>query len=215
MELTLVDQNRRPVSDPYLVRMPGWTLERYLEEAPDHRIWEFVRGEVIMHSPVAVEHQRLVKLLLRLLDVFCEVRKWGEVLTGPAALRVLPDVVREPDLFVLPPGEVPKAKGVALDLRPVLVIEVISPSTRAIDLEQKPDEYARAGIPEYWAVDSEREKLIVHRLGEGRTAYHVEAVGRGWLESGSVPGFRLKAEWLFQDPLPPATACLKEILQGP
>lgn len=34
MSLTLVDEERRPVRGAYVVRLVGWTLERYLQQAP-------------------------------------------------------------------------------------------------------------------------------------------------------------------------------------
>lgn len=49
----------------------------------------------------------------------------------------------------------------------MLVIEVIRPSTRTIDLVEKVQDYARVGIPEYWVVDAERGEVIIHRLREG------------------------------------------------
>ncbi|MEM2445717.1 MAG: Uma2 family endonuclease [Candidatus Bathyarchaeia archaeon] len=57
--------------------------------------------------------------------------------------------------------------GSPLEVCPVLVIEVIRPSTRTIDLVEKVQDYARVGIPEYWVVDAERGEVIIHRLREG------------------------------------------------
>jgi len=212
MRLTVVDERKEVLREPYVLRLGGWTLERYLAEAPESQLWEFVRGEVIMYSPAAAEHQRLVSFLVRLIGGFCEAKGWGEVLTGPAAIRVLPDVIREPDIFVLPPEEVPKAKGVPLEVCPALVIEVTSPATRTIDLVEKAGDYAAAGIPEYWVVDPERKEIVVHRLSGER--YEVERVTEGENESASVPDFRLKAEWLFREPLPSVAECLQAILGG-
>ncbi len=211
MKVMVVDEHKRPLPGPYVVRLGGWTLDRYLAEAPEHLIWEFVRGEVVMHSPATAEHQDLVGFLYRLLAGYCEARGWGKVLTGPAAIQVLPDVVREPDLFVLPPDEVPKARGVPLPVRPALVVEVTSPTTRSIDLGEKVEDYALAGIPEYWVVDPERQELRVHRL-EGER-YRVERLQAGTAESRSVPGFWLEAEWLFREPLPSVSMCLRAILE--
>jgi Uma2 family endonuclease len=212
LKVMVVDERKELLKEPYVVRLSGWTLERYLAEAPENLTWEFVRGEVVIHSPATAEHQDLVRFLLRLLDGYCEARGWGKVLTGPAAIKLLPDVVREPDLFVLPPEEVPKAKGMPLSVRPALVIEVMSPSTRAIDLVEKAEDYALAGIPEYWAVDPEHKELVVHRLEGAR--YRAERVKEGKVRSISLPGFWLDVEWLFGDPFPPVTECLKEILSG-
>jgi Uma2 family endonuclease len=212
LKIIVVDERKELLREPYLVRLSGWTLEKYLEEAPENLFSEFVRGEVIMYSPATAEHQRLVSFITRLIGGYCEAKGCGEVLTGPAAIQLSPDVVRELDLFVLPPEEVPKAKGMPLSVRPTLVIEVMSPSTRTIDLVEKAEDYALAGIPEYWAVDPEHKELIVHQLEGAR--YRAERVKEGKVRSISLPGFWLDVEWLFGDPLPPVTECLKEILSG-
>jgi len=212
MKVMVVDERKDLLREPYVVRLAGWTLERYLEQAPEHLIWEFVRGDVVMYSPATAEHQDLVRFLLRLLDGYCEAQGWGKSLTGPAAIQLLPDVVREPDIFVLPPEEVSKAKGAPLPVSPALVVEVVSPTTRTIDLREKAEDYSSAKIPEYWAVDTERKEALIHRL-EGER-YAVERITAGKIRSHAVPGFWLEAEWLFQEPLPPAAGWLEAILKG-
>jgi Uma2 family endonuclease len=212
-EVMVVDERKEPIREPYVLRLGGWTLERYLQEAPEHLISEFVRGEVVMYSPATAEHQELVGFLYRLLAGYCEARRWGKVLTGPAAVQLRPDVVREPDLFVLPPEEIPKAKGVPLEVHPALVVEVLSPSTRTLDLQEKAEDYALAEIPEYWAVDPERKEVVVHRPEPEGKSFEVERLSSGRVESRAVPGFWLEVGWLFQDPLPPVAACLNEVFR--
>jgi hypothetical protein len=51
---------------------------------------------------------------------------------------------------------------------PEIVVEVVSPSSRNRDDNEKPEEYLRAGVKEYWIVDSERAALIVMRRSRGR-----------------------------------------------
>jgi Uma2 family endonuclease len=51
---------------------------------------------------------------------------------------------------------------------PEIVVEVVSPSSRSRDYNEKPEEYLRAGVKEYWIVDSERGALIVMRRSRGR-----------------------------------------------
>lgn len=212
MGLMVVDERKQPVPGPYVVRLGGWTLERYLREAPESGVWEFVRGEVVVHSPASAEHQDVVGFVYWLLRGYCEARSWGKVLMGPAAVEVLPGVVREPDVFVLPPEEVPKASGVPLQVKPVLVVEVTSPATRGMDLGEKAEEYRQAGVAEYWVVDGEGQELTSHRLREG--VWEVERWKAGRLPSQSVPGFWVEVQWLWRRPLPPADACLREILES-
>ena len=131
---------------------------------------------------------------------------------GPAAVQILPDVVREPDLFVLAPKDAAQATGVPIRARPVWVIEVLSPATRSMDLGEKAEDYAEAGIPEYWAVDPEHREVVIHRLQKAR--YRKRSVRKGLVRSRSLPGFWLRAEWLWQKPLPPVAICLREVLEG-
>jgi Uma2 family endonuclease len=48
----------------------------------------------------------------------------------------------------------------------LLVIEVAA-STLAMDLSWKADLYARAGIPDYWVLDVNKRRMIVHREPTG------------------------------------------------
>lgn len=164
-----------------------------------------------MHSPATGEHQSAVGFLYRVVAAYCELRGWGMVLTGPAALQLREDVVPEPDVFVLSPQDSSRATGVPLQVRPVLVVEVMSPSTRTLDLNEKAEDYAQAGIPEYWVVDMERRQLWVHSPGGDGGRYQVVGMTAGRVESRAVPGFWLRADWLFQRPLPPVSRCLEEI----
>lgn len=49
------------------------------------------------------------------------------------------------------------------DRLPELMIEVGSPSTRSRHLGMKADRYARENIEEYWFVDLDHERVVVHR----------------------------------------------------
>lgn len=52
----------------------------------------------------------------------------------------------------------------------VLVVEVASPSTRAIDRALKADIYAEAGIPGYWQVELDPVRVIAFGLRAGAYA---------------------------------------------
>jgi Putative restriction endonuclease len=61
--------------------------------------------------------------------------------------------------------------------RCVLAVEVLSPSTRRIDLVLKREAYAAAGVASYWIVDPEVPSVTFLRLE-----------GSGYVEEGSVAG---------------------------
>src|SRR3989304_4358667 len=75
------------ISEPYLVRIAGWTEERYFREAPETWFFEFEDGEVIVHSPTSPGHQELILFLSILLQGYLRHRRLGKVLNGPAGVR--------------------------------------------------------------------------------------------------------------------------------
>lgn len=52
-------------------------------------------------------------------------------------------------------------------LRPLLVVEILSPSTRTIDLELKRARYQAADCPSYWVVDLIGPSIIAWQLSGG------------------------------------------------
>jgi Uma2 family endonuclease len=74
---------------------------------------------------------------------------------------------RHPDLAVYktsPPDE----RNVWATWVPELVIEVVSASSRHRDYEEKPAEYLQFGISEYWIIDGEKKKMVVHNRMRGQ-----------------------------------------------
>jgi hypothetical protein len=59
---------------------------------------------------------------------------------------------------------------------PELVIEIVSPSSRRRDYEEKPEEYMRLGAKEYWIIDGGEKVMIVMRRVRNR-----------WVESTIEP----------------------------
>ncbi|MDY7012618.1 MAG: Uma2 family endonuclease [Cyanobacteriota bacterium] len=82
------------------------------------------------------------------------------------------DTSRIPDIVVLPVQQMKAlAKREAVielsEPPPILVVEVVSESTRTTDYRTKRSEYALLGIPEYWIVDPVVQLITVCTLLEG------------------------------------------------
>ena len=78
----------------------------------------------------------------------------------------------------------------------------MSPESDTRDRVAKREEYERAGIPEYWIVDSVRREATFLQLGEDGTYHAVAADDEGRYHSRALPGFRLRADDLWMHPLP-------------
>ena len=136
---------------------------------------ELIDGELIDKMGQNPPHSFLLRKLRVFLDtVFGEqrvlVQQPVEAASGERE-RTLP----EPDLAVLredsPDYRTRHPRGDEL----VLVVEVAD-TTVHFDLTVKAGIYARAGVPEYWVADLNRNQIIVHRLpreGEYRELRHL------------------------------------------
>lgn len=213
MRLQLVDENGVAVKEPYEVRIPGWTEERFFAEAPEEGFYEFKDGELIVHSAVNLEHQRVVGFLTFLLrGVVSKKSPGGEVFNGPGVLRPRRDLCREPDIFYVSKERISTLTAQYVPGAADFVIEVVSKGSRKRDLVEKAEEYSEAGVGEYWVVDPARREVVVHLLAEDEKGrYQVSKVAEGRLESAAVPGFWIGAGWLWQRPLPGEFDCLHEI----
>ncbi len=114
--------------------------------------YEFVDG--VPHMTPAEDVRNLVaasRLLIRLNRVLGDA--WECAAGAGVLLRLEPRLtIRIPDLVVLRPGTDLGRNPV--DPASILIaVEVLSPSTRRVDLGPKRREYARVGIPHYLVLD--------------------------------------------------------------
>lgn len=79
---------------------------------------------------------------------------------------------------------------------PDLVVEVLSPSTEAIDRGIKFEAYALHGVREYWLIDPEQEFIEQYAL-HGDTYELVIKARTGTISSAAVPGFEIPVRAIF------------------
>ncbi len=96
-------------------------------------------------------------------------------------------------------------------MSPHLILEVLSPSNRRDDLEDKRPVYRAAGVREIWFVDYQNEQILIDR--RYRKRYTTETISTGKASSESLRGFWLDTAWLWADPLPKAMQCLRTLLR--
>src|SRR5262249_2332383 len=135
----------------YLFPMQGsWSEEEYLELETNHLV-EYSDGFLEFPPMPTTAHQLLVAYLYGLLLAFTSSRDLGITLFASLPVRLWRRKYREPDVvFMLKEhlSRVGQASWNGADL----VMEVVSGSAkdRRRDLVTKRQEYARAGISEYW-----------------------------------------------------------------
>ena len=135
-----------------------WTLEEVHSLPDDGNKYELVHGELFVTPAPSPGHETIIARLTRILDPYVAAQGLGLVYHARSVVRQKGSEV-EPDLMVRQP---PPNRGNEWEKWPVpiLVVEVLSDSTRRRDREQKRDFYLNdARIPEYWIVDPERRTI--------------------------------------------------------
>jgi Uma2 family endonuclease len=151
------------------------TVDDYARLGEDDRQrWELQEGSLVMSPSPTARH------MAAMLELAVQLRR-----QLPVDLRLVPDVdldlqlaapdqpgwSRRPDLVVVEAAAFARATregGLLRADETRLVVEIISPGARRMDLQIKRAEYADAGIPHYWIVDLEPPTTLTgcHLAGE-------------------------------------------------
>jgi Uma2 family endonuclease len=183
------------------------TFDEYLvyEDGTDCR-YELVKGELVPMSLGTGKHAKLAKLVDDRLTV--EIGRSGLDWTSqrfavgiqsPRGYRW--DTCRIPDVTVLLRSQWDEMEDREAVIRahekpPLLVVEVVSPSTGSDDYRAKWVEYAALDIGEYWIVDPLENKVTVCVLEGGRYQDRV-FVGADRIISSAFPDLDWLAEQIL------------------
>ncbi len=192
-----------------VIAQAGLSYDEFLEQCDGQHV-EWVNREVVPMSPVSNLHQKLGVHLLSLLQFYATERKLGEVRYEPFQMKTGPHLPgRSPDIFFVANANLGRLKKTFLDGPADLVVEIISPESRARDRGDKFYEYEQGGVPEYWLLDPVREQAEFYQLGADGIYRPVALDAQGRYHSAALPGLWLQADWLWETPLPPLMTILK------
>jgi Uma2 family endonuclease len=190
------------------------SYEEFLTYGDDTTHAEWVNGEVIVFMPASFRHQELQAWLLRVMAFFVDLFDLGDVCIAPLEMRVYPDgPAREPDLLFVAREHRDRLEAQRLNGPADLIIELISPESVRRDRVEKLREYAAAGVPEYWLIDTRPAPAppVCYRLSPTGEYEPIVADASGRIHSTVLPGFWLDPAWLTQDPLPKPLTVIREL----
>lgn len=143
---------------------------------------ELINGEIVKMSPIGPRYAGVVNQLSHLLR---EMEGWTYVLAVQNPVRLSSYSEPEPDISVLKSQADFYKSGHPTPDDVILLVEV-SDTTFEYDSKIKLPLYAKKGIPEYWMIDLERDRILVHTNPQG-SAYQTQHIyQRGDLLSSSV-----------------------------
>ena len=132
-----------------------WT-RAMLDALPDDgQRHEIIDGVHYVTPSPGLPHQHVAAMLYDALRRYLDREPVGWLFFSPSDIELAPDTIVQPDVMVFPRKHDQLPRDWASAGLPMLVVEVISPSSSSRDRIVKRPRYQRAGIAEYWIVDIE------------------------------------------------------------
>lgn len=147
-----------------------WTADDYYSLHTRRRV-ELSGGNLEVLPMPTQSHELIVQFLFLALHAFVTAADLGRVLFAGIHVQLWPEKIRMPDVIFMKREHADRRHNDFWEGAD-LVMEVVSKADPARDLVVKREEYARAGIPEYWIVDPREETITVLTLDGDRYREH-------------------------------------------
>ncbi|MCE9561416.1 MAG: Uma2 family endonuclease [Planctomycetes bacterium] len=164
------------------------------------RLFELRRGEVIEMSHPKMPHGIVCARISTQLQNYADRVNIGFVLSNDTGvvLSEKPGTVVGPDVaYCVSANNYDDVEPKWAETPPVLTVEVLSPSDKTTEVNDKIAEYIRAGVKVVWLADPETKTVAVYRPNH----HHVVLKTAGQLLGGDeLPGFSCKVADFFRLP---------------
>jgi len=166
----------------------------YCAIPPDGKRYEILDGNLHVTPAPTPAHQRIVLRLARILQDHLGAA--SEVFVSPIDVILTPRDVVQPDVVVVTDPAQVSDRGI--EGPPLLVVEVLSPTTTVYDRTTKALRYAALGVTHYWMADPTAGRIECYRR-EGTAYQPVTSVGGDErFEHPDFPGLTLQVSHLWR-----------------
>lgn len=222
MNQELVERIMRQPDAPLLIQQLNERLGEeharrlsFYEWIDEHTKAEFINGEIVVHSPVRRVHWKITDLLSSLLSIYVRINKLGIIGTEKVMIALTRNDY-EPDIvfFNIEKAAVFEADQVLFPA-PDFVVEVLSKKTQKTDRTTKKEDYAAHGIPEYWIIDPDKERIEQYLLLNPTDKVYFEPyifLRDDEITSKAIPGFTIPVKAVFDEQVNMTT--LQELMKG-
>lgn len=174
-----------------------FTYEEYRALPETGPRYQLVDGDLLMSPAPTFWHQELIARLFWEVRGFVEQHRLGKALCAPLDVILSDEDVFQPDIVFVSVKRKSAIVPEGIRGTPDLCVEVLSPSSRDLDLKTKRRLYARYGLPELWIVDPDANTLQVFRLQEDPNNAAAVLTSKDTLTTSLLPEFSMKLDKLF------------------
>lgn len=199
---SLVYVMKEETADYYIRKRVSY--EEFLEitEASESR-YELIDGQIYLMAAPKHKHQIAVG------EIFGKMYNWFQdkpcsPLTSPFDVKLYNDAekfeddpnVVQPDILVICDEENIDEKDTYQGI-PSLVVEVLSKSTKSLDMILKLNLYMKSGVDEYWIVDTQQKQVLVYTFEDRAIDKFKSYEANMIIESSYFEGLRVPVERVF------------------
>ncbi|MFY9342238.1 MAG: Uma2 family endonuclease [Planctomycetota bacterium] len=145
-----------------------WTYADYCRIPEDRQRHEIIDGRHYVTPAPSVGHQEASAGLTIAIGNRVRAQGLGRVLAAPLDVHLGRGTVVQPDLVVVMRSNLAVIGDKKITGAPDLVVEILSPSTSRRDRRLKKARYQRAGVREFWIVDTKKKMVKQFVLRDGR-----------------------------------------------
>jgi Uma2 family endonuclease len=156
---------------------------------------DFVNGYIHIQMGASVIHERIFSKIFLQLGLFANQNQLGEVFGSRLSVGLSGDYHPEPDIFFVAKYNSGKYDKDRFNGIPDLVIEIISPSTRKLDLEEKRPLYQQNLVPEIYFIDFDKKTVFIDVLGI--RGYDSHSLTNGNFSSNVLLGLEWEIEKMY------------------
>ena len=167
------------------------------EEPTDGKRYEIIRGRVYVTPSPRRAHQIISVRLERALADYFEPRGMM-MLHAPIDVILTAEDIFVPDIVVFDPGADDSERGI--ERPPLLIVEILSPSTRGRDLRLKHGRYGELGVEHYWIVDPREKSVTCFKLEGDTYLTRVRSISDRLLRHPDFDGMAIDVGMLWPRP---------------
>ena len=147
-----------PESLPH--EIPKMTLEEFLES--DLEGYEYIEGELVPMPPTSAEHGDISMNLISPLNLYVRENQLGRVYAPDTGFQVGERVLM-PDIAFISTEQLPSDRSKTFPVPPDLAVEVVSPTDKLYQVEEKAFAYLEAGTQLVWVIKPRSKTVTVYR----------------------------------------------------
>jgi len=162
MALLLKSGPERILQKEYVILQPNISEEEFWDYANEDADCELIQGVLYIHSPASEEHEDIFSYLMTFFRLYLGKSQLGKIYGSRFVMRLSKQWNPESDLLIILKDHYARIHENKIEGPADLIIEILSPSTREVDLDKKLPKYLEVGVAEVWVIDPASRILSIH-----------------------------------------------------